>query len=237
MLNEGSLTAPVYITSHKEATCQCTGSLVDVSAEQYSKAQTFELFKHTRNPIQLTGRWTYVGALHWAKNASLSYCLCIGYLGIFTGMFALSPDYTFRHFPFFFFLIQTISVNISQTPFSLILSAPWSSQESILHFWLFPSEGRKGKWTSSTTTVLLPALYCSEAGPEIASKYTSKCMEKQSPVCYLANWVLILNRSLWVHGDSEHTGFVWRKSISNEWLENLSDFKKVYDTLEGSQSK
>lgn len=140
-------------------------------------------------------------------------------------------------FHFFFFLIQTISVNISQTPFSLILSAPWSSQESILHFWLFPSEGRKGKWTSSTTTVLLPALYCSEAGPEIASKYTSKCMEKQSPVCYLANWVLILNRSLWVHGDSEHTGFVWRKSISNEWLENLSDFKKVYDTLEGSQSK
>lgn len=53
MLNEGSSTAPVCIASHREAACPCTHSLLDVSAEQCSKAQTFKFFKHTRNTIQL----------------------------------------------------------------------------------------------------------------------------------------------------------------------------------------
>lgn len=45
---------------------------------------------------------------------------------------------------FFFFLIFKLFQSILvKSSFSQIVSAPWSSQESILHFWLFPSEGRK----------------------------------------------------------------------------------------------
>jgi len=56
MLNEGSsiVLAVACITSDREAACRSAQPPVRVSAEQHSKAQTFRLLKHTRNPIELT---------------------------------------------------------------------------------------------------------------------------------------------------------------------------------------
>lgn len=56
MLNEGSsiVLAVVRVTSNREAACRSTQSPTNTSAEQYSTAQIFKMFKHTRNPIQFT---------------------------------------------------------------------------------------------------------------------------------------------------------------------------------------
>lgn len=56
---------------------------------------------------------------------------------------------------------------------------------------------------AAACTVLLK-----EAGPEIASKYTSKYMEKQSFLYATSQTKCSSSTDLWVHEDSELAGFV-----------------------------
>lgn len=136
----------VHYLSQGRYLSQSTDSLVDVSAEKYSNAQTFKLFKHTRNPIQLTE-----GEHMWEPSTGQRMPPCPTVYALATLVFSQECLLCHLTTPLgifqkkIFIIIQTISVNISQTTFTLILSAPWSSQESVLHFWLFPSEGRKGR--------------------------------------------------------------------------------------------
>ena len=146
MLNEGSsiVLAVVCITSHGEAACRSTQSLTNISAEQYSKAQTFKLFKHTRNPIQL------IEGEHMRKSCAgqrMPPCptvYALATLVIFTCMFTPSPDYNFKHFSKCF-LFKLFQWTLVKATFSLILSLPWldvsSPQEPVVRFWLSPVRG------------------------------------------------------------------------------------------------
>lgn len=100
-----------------------------------------------------------------------------------------------------------------------------------------PSEGTPGSWSPKCNPRAAACpLLLEEAGPEIASlplpkvgKYTA--VKRWVPqnirrdgilyARYPANKVL-LNRSVGAQKDSELTAFVWRKSIPDEQLGNLS---------------
>lgn len=151
------------ITSHSEAACHSTQSLMNVSAEQHRKAQTFKLFKHTRNPIQLIeGEHTHEPCAGWR----MPPCPAVYALATLVFLYVyllcqLTTILSIFQNVFLFKLFQSTLVN---TTFSLILSLPWldvsSPQESVAHLWLSPAEGRTGKWSPSVTTELLPALSC-----------------------------------------------------------------------------
>lgn len=148
MLNEGSsaVLALVCITSPGEAACHSTQSLVSVSAEQHSKAQTFKLFKHTRNPIQL------VGGEHMHESCTgqrMPPCPTVYALAtlVFLHMCLLCHLTTILSIFSNCFLFQLLQSTLAKATFSLILSLPCpdvsSPQESILHFWLFPARGQQ----------------------------------------------------------------------------------------------
>lgn len=119
MLNEGSsiVLARACVTSDREPACRSTQSPVNASAEQYSKAQTFKLFKRTRNPIQL------IESEHMRKSCAgrrMPPCPTVYALAtlVFLHVCLLCHLTTILSiFQNFFFFIQAISVNVSQSHF------------------------------------------------------------------------------------------------------------------------
>lgn len=101
-----------------------------------------------------------------------------------------------------------------------------------------PSEGTPGSWSPKCNPrAAAYPLLLEEAGPEIASltlpkvgKYTAVKRWVPQNIWregilysrYPANKVLPLNRSVGAQKDSELNAFVWRKSIPDEQLGNLS---------------
>lgn len=139
MPNEGSsiVLAVVYITFHREAACCSTQSLMNVSAEQYSKAQTFKLFKHTRNPIQL------IEGEHMRESCAgrrVPPCPTVYALATLVFLHVCLPCHLTTILGIFSkcFLFKLFQSALVKATFSLIFSLPWldvsSPQESIVLF-------------------------------------------------------------------------------------------------------
>lgn len=140
MLNEGSsiVLAVVCITSHGEAACRSTQSLMNVSAEQYSKAQTFKLFKHTRNPIQLTEGEHMRESCAGRRMPPCPTVYALATLVFLHVHLLCHLTRILSIFQIFFFLFKLFQPTSVKATCSLILSLPWldvsSPQKSIVHF-------------------------------------------------------------------------------------------------------